>query len=39
MKAVRKARAEKSGMGADELCAIEDDAIRDVIRMQEDAGT
>ena len=38
IKAARKARAEKSGLGADELRAIEDEAIRDVIRMQEDAG-
>ncbi|NMA98159.1 MAG: 5-methyltetrahydropteroyltriglutamate--homocysteine S-methyltransferase, partial [Phyllobacteriaceae bacterium] len=38
IKAARKARSENSGMSAENLRAIEDEAIRDVIRMQEDAG-
>ena len=38
VKAARKAHFDDKTMSADELKAIEDEAIRDVIRMQEDAG-
>ena len=38
IKAARKARAENNGVSAKALREIEDEAIRDVIRMQEDAG-
>ena len=38
IKQARKARFEDKSISAEELAAIEDQAIIDVIRMQEDAG-